>query len=100
MGEDSKVVVGNDIAIIGVACRFPGDAVNPSEFFNMLLAGRDAWKKTPMERFDADAFYHPHNARHGTMVVKGGYYLKEDVGAFDAPVRNTMKTLEAIADEY
>jgi len=75
-----------DIAIIGLACRFPGDAVSPSAFFNMLLKGRDAWSKTPSDRFNVDSFYHPSPARQGSTVVRGGYYLKEDVALFDAPV--------------
>jgi acyl transferase domain-containing protein len=77
----------DDIAIIGLGCRFPGDAVSPSAFFDMLLKGRDAWSVIPSDRFNVDAFYHPSPGRQGSTVVRGGYYLKEDVGLFDAPVR-------------
>jgi hypothetical protein len=77
----------DDIAIIGLGCRFPGDAVSPSAFFDMLLKGRDAWSVVPSDRFNVDAFYHPSPGRQGSTVVRGGYYLKEDVGLFDAPVR-------------
>lgn len=77
----------DDIAIIGLGCRFPGDAVSPSTFFDMILKGRDAWSVIPSERFNVDAFYHPSPGRHGSTVAIGGYYLKEDVGLFDAPVR-------------
>jgi acyl transferase domain-containing protein len=76
----------DDIAIIGLSCRFPGDAVSPGAFFDMLLRGRSAWSLTPKDRFDAEAFYHPSFARQGTCVVRGGHFLKEDVGLFDAPV--------------
>jgi acyl transferase domain-containing protein len=53
----------------------------------MLLKGRDAWSVVPSDRFNVDAFYHPSPGRQGSTVVRGGYYLKEDVGLFDAPVR-------------
>jgi acyl transferase domain-containing protein len=79
----------DDIAVIGLGCRFPGDAESPSAFFDMLLKRRDAWKVTPSERFNVDSFYHPSAGRQGSTVVRGGYYLKEDVALFDAPVRTT-----------
>ena len=55
-----------DIAIIGVACRLPGDASSPEAFFEMLLQGRDAWTKNT--RFDAQAFLHSNRDRPGTLV--------------------------------
>ncbi len=30
------------IAVIGVGCRFPGDADTPDEYWRLLMAGRDA----------------------------------------------------------
>ena len=81
----------DDIAIIGLGCRFPGDAVSPSSLYEMLLAGRDAWKKTPSDRFNIDAFHHPNFARQGSLVAEGGYYLRDDVAAFDAPFFSMTK---------
>lgn len=31
---------GDDIAVIGLACRFPGEASGPQEFWNLLCKGR------------------------------------------------------------
>ena len=39
----------------------------------------------PKDRFNIDAFYHPHAERQGTMNVRGGHFLKDDISAFDAP---------------
>jgi hypothetical protein len=58
----------SDIAIIGLACRFPGDASSPAAFFEMLLQGKDAWAEIPSTRFNAEAYFHPNRERPGTMV--------------------------------
>ena len=75
-----------DIAVIGIACRFPGDAKSPDEFFDMLLDKRSGWSEIPKDRFNIDAFWHPSYDRRGSIISRGGHFLKEDVGLFDAPV--------------
>ncbi|PFH62335.1 hypothetical protein XA68_14062 [Ophiocordyceps unilateralis] len=74
-----------DIAIVGIACRFPGEAKSPSAFYQMLVQGRDAWTKVPKSRYDVDAYRHPSRERRGTMVCEGGYFLEDDVSRWDAP---------------
>ena len=74
------------IAIVGMGCRFPGEATSPKAFFEMLSKGRAAWSEVPPDRYNMDRYWHPHNARAGTMTAKGGHFLKEDLGLFDAPV--------------
>ena len=44
------------IAVVGMGCRFPGNANNPEEFWNLLRDGVDAISEVPRERWDADAF--------------------------------------------
>lgn len=39
------------IAIIGIACRFPGNANTPEAFYDLLLAGTDAISAVPPERW-------------------------------------------------
>ncbi|KAI1420233.1 hypothetical protein F5Y12DRAFT_719784 [Xylaria sp. FL1777] len=75
----------SDIAIIGLACRFPGEARSPAAFFEMLLQGRDAWTDVPPTRFNSHAFLHPNRERPGSLVAGGGYFLQEDVSKWDAP---------------
>ncbi|RDA86508.1 hypothetical protein CP532_2001 [Ophiocordyceps camponoti-leonardi (nom. inval.)] len=74
-----------DIAIVGIACRFPGEAKSPKAFHQMLIEGRDAWTKVPMSRYDVDAYRHPSRERRGTVVCEGGYFLEDDVSRWDAP---------------
>ena len=75
-----------DIAVIGMGCRFPGDARSPTEFYQMLLKGRSGWSEVPKDRFNIDAYWHPSYDRKGTIVSRGAHFLTEDVGLFDAPV--------------
>jgi soluble lytic murein transglycosylase-like protein len=55
------------IAIVGMSCRFPGDAVNPSQLWEMLLEGKSAWSPIPKDKFNADAFFHPNPDRNGAV---------------------------------
>ncbi|KAH9897328.1 putative polyketide synthase [Xylariomycetidae sp. FL2044] len=76
------------IAIVGMSCRFPGDATNPSKLWDMLCEGRSAWSSIPKEKFNAEAFFHPDPERNGAINVEGGHFLKEDIGRFDASFFN------------
>ncbi len=73
------------VAVIGMACRYPGDATSPAAFSDMLRNGRSAWSEVPKERYNIDAYYHPSNDRIGTTNAKGAHWLKEDPALFDAP---------------
>ena len=86
------------MAIVGMACRFPGDATSPENFYEMLSKGRSAWSEIPKDRFNIDAYYHPYNARVGTMSTKGAHFMKDDISAFDAPFFS-MSSAEATATD-
>ena len=73
------------IAIIGLAGRYPGDAANPEKLWDLISKGRSAMTEVPKDRFNVDAFYHPHNERSGMLNVRGGHYMNRDIDAFDAP---------------
>lgn len=76
------------MAIVGMACRLPGDVSSPEEFWELCSRGKSAWSPIPESRFNASAFYHPNPDRAGSINTKGGHFLKEDVGLFDAPFFN------------
>jgi amino acid adenylation domain-containing protein len=71
------------IAIVGMACRFPGGATDPDAFWRLLEAGGDAIVEVPKERWDADAFFHPEAATPGKMSTRWGGFLHQ-VDGFDA----------------
>lgn len=72
------------IAIIGTACRFPGEATSPSRLWDLLQQPRDVRSKFPSDRWDADMFFHPNPLHHGTSNVRHGYFLRSDIRNFDA----------------
>jgi acyl transferase domain-containing protein/acyl-CoA synthetase (AMP-forming)/AMP-acid ligase II/acyl carrier protein len=59
------------IAILGMSCRFPGEANHPEKFWQNLVAGHDAISEAPAGRFQDSA-----------AAVKGGYL--QDIKGFDA----------------
>ncbi|KAL9069652.1 MAG: hypothetical protein Q9157_006092 [Trypethelium eluteriae] len=73
------------IAIAGMSCRFPGEATNPQNLWQMCREARDAWSTIPKDRFNQDAFYHPDASRNGASNVRGAHFIAEDLSLFDAP---------------
>src|SRR4029077_16751001 len=71
------------IAVVGMACRFPGGANDPGDFWQLLHAGFDANREIPTGRFDIDAHYEPACDQAGKMYVRRGSFL-DDVDQFDA----------------
>src|SRR5579875_3396003 len=71
------------IAIIGMACRFPGGAQDPESFWRLLRDGVDTVTEVPPERWDADAYYDPDPQAQGKMSTRWGSFLR-DVDQFDA----------------
>ncbi|MCA2718482.1 MupA/Atu3671 family FMN-dependent luciferase-like monooxygenase [Microcystis sp. M169S2] len=69
------------IAIIGLACRFPG-ADNPEAFWQLMRNGGDAIADIPPERWDIERFYDPTPATAKKMYSRQGGFLK-NVDQFD-----------------
>ena len=70
------------IAIVGMACRFPGGATDPSSFWRLLCDGRDAISEVPPDRWDVDAFYDPDPTAPGKMNSRWGGFL-DRIDEFD-----------------
>ncbi|MFN6535678.1 MAG: type I polyketide synthase, partial [Nostoc sp. EkiNYC01] len=71
------------IAVIGMACRFPGGADNPDAFWQILQHGVDTIQEIPQERWDTAAYYSPNPDAEGKSYIRYGGFLK-DVDLFDA----------------
>jgi len=75
---------GDDlVAVVGIGCRFPGGADTPARFWDNLLAGTDAARDVPTDRWDADDYYDPDPGASGTAYTRRGAFLG-DVAGFDA----------------
>ncbi|HLA28312.1 MAG TPA: beta-ketoacyl synthase N-terminal-like domain-containing protein, partial [Syntrophales bacterium] len=71
------------IAVIGMACRFPGGADDPDSFWRLLKSGADAIQEVPPDRWDIDALFDPDPDTPGKMYCRHGGFLKR-VDLFDA----------------
>lgn len=55
------------IAIVGMSCKFPGDATNLEKFWQLCAEGRSAWSPIPEDRFNRESFFHPQGENYGTV---------------------------------
>ncbi|WP_425454827.1 type I polyketide synthase [Actinokineospora cianjurensis] len=91
----ARVTVDEPIAIIGMACRFPGGVTTPEDLWRLLLAGDEAISAFPTDRgWDLDELF-AEDADGGTSYVQAGGFLHE-AADFD-PAFFGISPREAIA---
>ncbi|WP_019419387.1 type I polyketide synthase [Paenibacillus sp. OSY-SE] len=82
--DDSQQMSKEPIAVIGMACRFPGGCNSPEEYWEFLKAGGESVIDVPPERWDAAEYYDPTPGIFGKSYVRQSNFLKRDVAEFDA----------------
>jgi len=69
------------IAIIGMACRFPG-ADTPEQYWALISGGLDAISEVPEDRWNIERLYDPEPNQAGKMLTRWGGFL-DKVNGFD-----------------
>ncbi|NYH17070.1 type I polyketide synthase [Paraburkholderia bryophila] len=71
------------IAIVGMACRFPGHVESPDDFWALLRDEKDAVTQVPADRFGTEFYQHPSKREAGKSYTFSAGVL-DDVAGFDA----------------
>ncbi|MFD6553202.1 type I polyketide synthase, partial [Streptomyces sp. NPDC058398] len=78
-----SVLRDDDIAIISMACRFPGGADDPESLWRLLAAGEEAVGEVPAGRWETHGLYDPDpDATGKAYSLRGGFLTGID--RFDA----------------
>ncbi len=71
------------IAIVGMACRFPGEATSPEAYWEVLKNGKDVVTEVSPDRWGTDFYKHPDKKEPGKSYTFAAGVLNQ-IDEFDA----------------
>ncbi|HHK5566515.1 TPA: SDR family NAD(P)-dependent oxidoreductase [Bacillus thuringiensis] len=86
----------NQVAIVGMSCRFPGGSNSPDEYWGLLVNGISCISDVPENRWDVEKYYDSNPSVPGKVYTNKGGFLNKPIDEFDAQFFN-ISPKEAMA---